>query len=363
MEFVFDPKKKMDDFASRFDPDQRRRTNSINLFSPSKINLFLRVTAKRPDGYHDLASLFHVIDLGDRLKFTLGPGRKDALTSNARWVPLGKDNLVIKALDVFRAKTGIPQYFWIHLDKKVPTGAGLGGGSGNAATALWAANELTGRPASNAQLLEWSADIGSDVPVFFSRGAAYCTGRGEIVEDIQPPPVPLDTPMVLIKPRASCKTPAVFKKFSLERASSADPRELLRSITEHGIRQEFCVNDLEEPAFEVLPSLKRLKERISSGGRGKYSAVFMSGSGSTIVGVGDPEPPQFIYDEERYQDVFTEAAYFLTREEDEWYRPSRAMEAGYGAAESRSDLEVDVPTEGPLGTSFFERPESSRIQF
>ena len=62
----------------------------------------------------------------------------------------------------------------------MPTGAGLGGGSGNAATALWAANELTGRPASNAQLLEWSADVGSDVPVFFSRGAAYCTGRGEV---------------------------------------------------------------------------------------------------------------------------------------------------------------------------------------
>jgi 4-diphosphocytidyl-2C-methyl-D-erythritol kinase len=68
----------------------------------------------------------------------------------------------------------------IHLDKKVPTGAGLGGGSGNAATALWAANELTGRPASNAQLMEWGAEIGSDVPVFFSRGAAYCTGRGEV---------------------------------------------------------------------------------------------------------------------------------------------------------------------------------------
>lgn len=73
-----------------------------------------------------------------------------------------------------------PAPLQIHLDKKVPTGAGLGGGSGNAATALWAANELTGRPATNAQLLEWSADIGSDVPVFFSRGAAYCTGRGEV---------------------------------------------------------------------------------------------------------------------------------------------------------------------------------------
>jgi hypothetical protein len=79
----------------------------------------------------------------------------------------------------------------------VRAGAGLGGGSGNAATTLWAANELTGRPASNEQLLEWSGAIGSDISVFFSNGAAYCTGRGEIVEDVAPP-LPLSTEMLLV---------------------------------------------------------------------------------------------------------------------------------------------------------------------
>lgn len=83
----------------------------------------------------------------------------------------------MQALNLFRGKTGTRQHFKVHLQKRVPHGAGLGGGSGNAATAMWAANESAGRPASTAQLLEWSADIGSDISVFFSLGAAYCTGR------------------------------------------------------------------------------------------------------------------------------------------------------------------------------------------
>jgi 4-diphosphocytidyl-2-C-methyl-D-erythritol kinase len=82
------------------------------------------------------------------------------------------------------------QRYWSNLVKRVPAGAGLGGGSGNAATALWAANELAGRPASEADLLEWSGEIGSDISVFFSTGAAYCTGRGEIVRN-EAPPLPL----------------------------------------------------------------------------------------------------------------------------------------------------------------------------
>ena len=83
----------------------------------------------------------------------------------------------MQALNLFRSKTSTAQHFRVHLEKRVPHGAGLGGGSANAATALWAANEAAGRPASTAQLLDGSADIGSDISVFFSQGAAYCTGR------------------------------------------------------------------------------------------------------------------------------------------------------------------------------------------
>lgn len=117
---------------------------------------------------------------------------------------------VIKALNLFRHKVGLDQYFGVKLEKVVPHGAGMGGGSGNAATTLWAANELCGNPASTEDLLKWSADIGSDISFFLSEGAAYCTGRGEIVENVKSP-VDLDTPILLVKPPIGLSTPQIFR--------------------------------------------------------------------------------------------------------------------------------------------------------
>jgi len=156
-------------------------------------------------------------------------------------------------------------------------GAGLGGGSANAATTLWAANELAGRPATNEQLLQWSGEIGSDVSIFFSNGAAYCTGRwvlhlrtsyvfitfwlqatasavaprrGEVVEDVEPP-LPLDTPLLLVKPPMGLATPEIFKLLDLSKCSKANPKQLLQQMKQAGrLTQDMCVNALERPAFE-----------------------------------------------------------------------------------------------------------------
>ncbi|XP_057802185.1 4-diphosphocytidyl-2-C-methyl-D-erythritol kinase, chloroplastic [Salvia miltiorrhiza] len=317
LEVVYDLENKLNKLADEVDRDAG--ISRLTLFSPCKINVFLRITGKRADGFHDLASLFHVISLGDKIKFSLSPSKStDRLSTNVPGVPLDERNLIIKALNLFRKKTGIDNYFWIHLDKKVPTGAGLGGGSSNAATALWAANQFSGCVASEKDLQEWSGEIGSDIPFFFSHGAAYCTGRGEVVEDI-PPPVPLDLPMVLIKPQEACPTGEVYKRLRMNQTSQIDPLVLLEKISKGGISQDVCVNDLEPPAFEVVPSLKRLKQRIAAAGRGQYDAVFMSGSGSTIVGVGSPNPPQFVYDDDEYKNVFLSDAKFITRSADQWY--------------------------------------------
>lgn len=162
------------------------------------------------------------------LQFSFSPSNeRDSLTTNSADVPLDDTNLVLRALNLFREKTGSEQYFWIDLQKQVPTGtipplsrymylkhqidrygnsvnererlvltgAGLGGGSGNGATALWAANEMTGRPATEEELMKWSVEVGSDCPFFFSTGAAYCTSKGENVQNV-PPPLSLDTEMV-----------------------------------------------------------------------------------------------------------------------------------------------------------------------
>ncbi|PPS11174.1 hypothetical protein GOBAR_AA09467 [Gossypium barbadense] len=303
LEIVYDPDERLNKLADEV--DKEAPFSRLTLFSPCKINVFLRITHKREDGYHDLASLFHTISLGDVIKFSLSPSKtKDRLSTNVSGVPLDDKNLIIKALNLYRKKTGSSNFFWVHLDKKVPTGAGLGGGSSNAATALWAANQFNGSVATEKELQQWSSEIGSDIPFFFSHGAAYCTGRGEFVQDISHP-LPSDIPMVLIKPREACSTAEVYKRLRLDQTSNVDPLTLLEKISRNGISQDVCINDLEPPAFEVLPSLKRLKQRVTAAGLGQYDAVFMSGSGSTIVGVGSPDPPQFVYDDDDYREMQT----------------------------------------------------------
>jgi hypothetical protein len=124
---------------------------SLTLFSPCKINLFLRILRKREDGYHDLASLFQAVGFGDTLKLEIlegGTVQEDTFTCNMPGVPVDQTNLVLRALTLMRTKTGIERYFKADLFKECPAQAGLGGGSANAATAMFAANELMGNPAT-----------------------------------------------------------------------------------------------------------------------------------------------------------------------------------------------------------------------
>ena len=146
--------------------NSRKETSSsdpLTLFSPCKINLFLRILRKRPDGYHDLASLFQAVGFGDTLHLsTLSQNddtASDQFTCNMDGVPTDSTNLVLRALELIRQKTGNAKVFFkADLVKRVPAQAGLGGGSANAATAMWGANELLGRPATLDQVRDglWS---------------------------------------------------------------------------------------------------------------------------------------------------------------------------------------------------------------
>lgn len=307
-----------DDKKSYGAPDPLSHHPTTTLHS-TQINLFLRVTARRPDGFHDLASLFHIIDLGDPMAFeVLPPGAEaDELACDAPGVPTDATNLAIKALDLFRAKTGSATRYRVILDKRVPHGAGLGGGSGNAATALWAANELAGRPASPADLGAWAGEIGSDISVFFSRGAAYCTGRGEVVEDVAPP-LPLGTPLLLVKPPAGLATPAVFKALDLASRSTADPLALRAGLASAGrASPDLCVNDLEPPAFSLMPELAAVRSRLAT--EPGFDAAFMTGSGSTVVGVGSHAAPAWLGTDPAYDGWFVSKARLIAREEGRWY--------------------------------------------
>lgn len=119
----------------------------MSLFSPAKVNLFLRIVGRRPDGYHDLASLFHTVSFGDTLDMEVLPetATHDTLECNLPGVPVDDSNLVIRALNLFRKKAGLNTFFSVRLQKNTPAQAGMGGGSSNAATAFFGANKLCGR--------------------------------------------------------------------------------------------------------------------------------------------------------------------------------------------------------------------------
>jgi 4-diphosphocytidyl-2-C-methyl-D-erythritol kinase len=256
---------------------QKSFSQAMQLFSPAKINLFLRILGKRPDGYHEIASLFQAIDLGDTL--TIDFAKEERLTCSDPTLACDGTNLVLKAVNLFRRKTGLRFSVDIHLEKNIPTQAGLGGGSSNAATTLWALNALHHHSYSEQELQTWSAEIGSDIPFFFSHGTAYCTGRGECVRDL--PPIPDFTALSVIKPKEGLSTPAIYQALNLGECSSEDPQTLLAHFYSG---RPVYINDLEKPALRLCPPLANLKKKLHLEGN---KTLFMTGSGTALVSPGN----------------------------------------------------------------------------
>lgn len=248
----------------------------LNLKSPAKINLFLKIVGKRPDGFHDLASLFQTIDLADTL--ILKKSSYDRFTCDDPRLSTDVSNLVRKALLLFRAKTGVSFPVSIHLSKKIPKEAGLGGGSSNAATMLWGLNELAGKVASYEKLCEWGSEIGSDVSFFFSTGTAYCTGRGEKIQIL--PPFSKQK-LFIVKPSHGLSTKEVYGRLNLNSLTARDPNKHLQDWLEN---KPSYFNDLEIPAFDLMPKLSELKQWLVSQG---FSTVLMSGSGTSFFCIGN----------------------------------------------------------------------------
>lgn len=186
----------------------------------------------------------------------------DTLECNKPEIPTDSSNLIIRALDKFREKTGKTDHYRIRLEKRIPHEAGLGGGSSNAATALWAANVLSDKPCTTEQLAQFGAEFGSDISFFLSNGTAYCTGRGEILEEI---PRMRPQTLYIVKPEEGLSTPEVFKNLNLDECSKKDPKELLKKMQDGVIFADF-VNDLELPSFRLMPRLAKLKYDLQRAG-------------------------------------------------------------------------------------------------
>lgn len=272
-----------------------------SFFSPAKINFFFHVIGKRLDGYHEIASLLHTVCFGDYLTFIPSQADQFTIEGNEK-VPQDNSNLVIQALELFRSKTGWMQPLHIHLQKNIPMGSGLGGGSSNAATTLWALNAISKLEIPKDELQKWSAKLGSDVPFFFSNGCAVCTGRGEIVENKAPIN---EREIYLILNDQNVNTGKVFSHV----IPSKEQVDLSKLIADTLKKKYPCINALEEAAFKAYPSLYNRKKDISDHFVGP---VFMTGSGGSFVGIGEPKKELL----SRYQITNTTC---INQNDKEWY--------------------------------------------
>ena len=244
--------------------------------APAKINLSLRVVRRREDGFHEIETLMAPIAIRDTLEIGRGGGGIEFTCSDTT-LPADGTNLVVRAASGFFEAVRIAPDVRIFLQKEIPHGAGLGGGSSDAATTLLALDEIFHTHLPLAELTQIAAAIGSDIPFFLVRGAAWCRGRGEIVEPCAPHESPPSLPLLLMKPSFGVPTPWAYRRW---RDSVEIPGVDYAPQTPGGIT---FVNDLERPVFEKFIQLAEMKRWLLA--QPETAAALMSGSGSTMFAV------------------------------------------------------------------------------
>ncbi len=285
---------------------------TVTISSPAKINLFLAVTGRRGDGYHDLVSIAAQLDLGDLLTVEIGstvpdpaiatgtagrPGRgkQFSLECGDPEVPLDGSNLVLKAAEAFVAATGWKETVAFRLAKRIPVGAGLGGGSSNGAAALLALNDLSGANLGRAELGALAAGVGSDCPLFLEGGPVIMRGRGERIE-----PLPelaarrlRGRALLVFKPGFAVSTPWAYERMAAGVPQSYLPapeaeQRLNAWIAGGADAEDLLFNNLEPLVFRKYIALPVLLDHL----RRRFSlAPMMSGSGSACFALLRSDSP------------------------------------------------------------------------
>lgn len=253
----------------------------FTLLAPAKINLYLKVLYQRPDGYHEIETLMQAVSLYDRLNFY--PDSKIKVETRGAKIAQ-KDNLVTQALELLQDYSGVKKGVRIVIQKRIPVAAGLGGGSSDAAAALLGACRLWQIPVTAGELSYLGAQIGSDVPFFFTSGQALATGRGD---KLVPVSMPTDYLVALACPNFQVLTPWAYHRLKLDLTTSPRrgnffPIEERKVIGEDLRRTPFACNfsnDLEAPVIRRFPEVERIKEAFLSE---SFGPVLMSGSGPAV---------------------------------------------------------------------------------
>ncbi|KAB2639158.1 MAG: 4-(cytidine 5'-diphospho)-2-C-methyl-D-erythritol kinase [Verrucomicrobia bacterium] len=248
----------------------------FTLDAPAKLNLSLRVLARRDDGFHEIDSLMVKLPhLADRLHFE--PAASFEFACDEASLPSDDSNLVVKAVRAYQAATQLPCNCRISLEKHIPHAAGLGGGSSDAAATLIGLEQIHEGALGPQPLAALAAGLGSDVAFFLTPGAARCSGRGEIVEPTASPPA---LPVLLLKPAFAIATPEIYARWQ---TATAIPGV---RYSRQEIQGFALVNDLEAPVFQKFRFLAELKQWLLA--RKEVAAALLCGSGSTVFAVLHP---------------------------------------------------------------------------
>ncbi len=274
---------------------------SLVIGAPAKVNLFLEVLNRRADGYHNINSLFQAVSLFDRITFrrTDSPTVRIEIASGPK-VPTDNTNLMAKAYQLLVEELTVRSGLEILIEKNIPIGAGLGGGSTDGAACLIACNLLFDLKLNKSRLAELALSIGSDLPFFFSGGQALVTGRGEVMAKTS---YPVDYWMVLVTPDINVSTAQSYASLRIGLTPSRAALTLRGCQTSDEFIEflKLSGNDFEKNHLIRYPELGRIKEKLLTNGA---ALARMSGSGSTIFGIYS-EPPS----EERIGSI----------EEDSWH--------------------------------------------
>ena len=245
--------------------------------APAKLNLFLHVTGRRADGYHLLQSVFQLIDRADTLHFDLRDDDQIRRTTELKGVPQEQD-LIVRALRLLQAEYQrrhgrLPPGIDVAVEKILPMGGGLGGGSSDAATALMAANHLWQAGLSRQELMDLGLPLGADSPFFLFGETAFAEGIGEALQAVPGP----DCWYVVIEPGVAVPTQAVFSAPDLTRDTKPVRIADFSSNTDSGIRLGFGKNDLQDVAMRLFPPVAEAVEWLSG-----YGDARMTGSGACV---------------------------------------------------------------------------------
>ncbi len=268
----------------------------LEKFSPCKVNLLLNILGKRADGFHELETVMHPVRHYDRILFhKLGASSSSQinLTCDDPTLPTDSRNLVWRAAAAFLAAAGLRDAVKLHLEKKIPHAAGLGGGSGNAATTLRGLNELFDSPLSTEKLHELASGLGSDIPFFLQDAPALAAGRGETVSALEPFTSLAGMSFLLVHPGFGISTPWAYQnlaRFPEALNGKTGRADKLVECFSRGDNQaafgEFF-NSLEAPALDKYPVLRLYQEHMLTHGA---SVALMSGSGSTTFALVETKP-------------------------------------------------------------------------